>query len=261
MDNDQPSKQSSGSNKLNLSLDLRVVVLLLLAVIAAMLFAWKPWTDKAVVKNDQVITVTGESKITAAPDEFIFYPTYDFKNSNKNVALAELTKQSETIVAKLKELGVSDSKIKTDADGNNYNYRFDQESGQSNYTLRLTVKADSKELAEKVQDYLVTTAPTGAVSPQANFSDKKRKQLESQARDEATKDARSKAEQSARNLSFKIGKLKSIRDISGFGGITPLYGFRDGGVAVAEDTANTKLAVQPGENDLTYAVEVVYYLQ
>ncbi len=261
MDNDQSSKQSSGSNKLNLSLDLRLVVLLLLAIIAAMLFAWKPWTAKAVVKNDQVITVTGDSKITAAPDEFIFYPTYDFKNSNKDVALAELTKQSAAIVTKLKELGVSDSKIKTDADGNNYNYRFDQESGQSNYTLRLTVKADNKELAEKVQDYLVTTAPTGAVSPQANFSDKKRKQLESKARDEATKDARSKAEQSARNLSFEIGKLKSIRDISGFGGITPLYGFRDGGVAVAEDTANTKLTVQPGENDLTYAVEVVYYLQ
>lgn len=261
MENDQPSNPASRSNKFNFSLDLRVIVLLLLVVIAAMLFAWKPWTAKTTVKNDQVITVTGESKITAAPDEFIFYPAYDFKNSSKEAALAELTKQSETIVTKLKELGVGDSKIKTDADGNDYNYRFDQESGQSNYTLRLTIKADSKVLAEKVQDYLVTTAPTGAVSPQANFSDKKRKQLESKARDEATKDARSKAEQSARNLSVKISKLKSIRDVSGFGGITPLYGFRDGGVAVAEDSANTKLAIQPGENDLTYIVEVVYYIQ
>ncbi len=61
---------------------------------------------------------------------------------------------------------------------------------------------------------MVTTAPTGQVSPRPNFSDAKRKELESKARDEATKDARAKADQSARNLGFKVGKI----------GLMPKYG-------------------------------------
>lgn len=258
-----PTQKPPKSTKINISLDPRIIIVVLLLVIGGMLFAWKPWEAKNGEQNDRVISVSGESKVTAEPDEFVFYPSYEFKNSKKEVALADLTKKSEEIVAKLKELGVPDSKIKTDSDGYNYGYYYDRSSSQNNYSLRLTVTAESREMAEKVQTYLVSTAPTGNVSPQASFSDKKRKELETQARDEATKDARSKADQSAKNLGFKVGSVKSIKDGNGLnGGFDRLLsGANELSMAAPDTGRDLKLSVQPGENDLTYSVEVVYYVK
>lgn len=255
------SEKPSKNNRINVSIDLRLVVFLLLAVIAAMLLIWKPW-EAAPTDDDRTISVTGEADITAEPDEFVFRPSYEFKNASKEAALAQLTAKSNEVTKKLKELGVADSKIKADSDGYDYNYYYDSKNLQNNYTLRLTVIVGKRDQAQKVQDYLVSTAPQGSVSPNATFSDAKRKQLERQARDEATKDARAKADQSANNIGFKVGKVKSVSDGSSIannvlrGGPAELSLEADSAVGSAPS-----LDVQPGENDLTYSVSVVYYLK
>ncbi len=239
---------------LNFSFDLRLITFLLAVTIVAMLLIWKPWSP---TDSTRTIDVTGEARLTAEPDEFVFYPTYDFKNADKAAALAEVSKKSDEVVAKLKELGVADKDIKTNSSGYDFPYYSDTSSPVLTYTLQLTVTIGNRELAQKVQDYLVTTTPTGAISPQATFSDTKRRELESKARDEATKEARAKAEQSAENLGFKIGKVKSVQDGLGFGNdILPLNAR-----GIAEDTATTKLGIQPGENEFTYSVSVTYYLR
>lgn len=250
---------TSSNKRFNLALDYRLIIILLLAVIATMLIIWKPWAP-AVQDENRVIEVTGEATIKAEPDEYVFSPNYQFQNENRDQALANLTKKSEEVIAKIKELGVADNSIKTNASGyDHYNFYYDSRLKTNNYTLQLTITLDNRELAQKVQDYLITTEPTGNVSPQATFSEAKRKELESQARDEATKNARAKAEQSGTNLGFKIGGVKSVKDGVGFGGIEPYYGR-----AMTTDMAQApeqKLAVQPGENELSYSVTVVYYLR
>jgi len=245
------------TNSQSLRIDYRIISLILLAVIAAMLFIWKPWQD-TVSADSRTIKVTGEAELTAAPDEFVFYPAYEFKNNNKDAALAELSTMSETLVAKLKELGVADKNIKTDSSGYDFPM-YAEGAGTPTYTLRLTVTVSERELAQKVQDYLLTTTPTGSVSPQANFSDKKRKELENKARDEATKEARAKAEQSAENLGFSLGVVKTIEDGTGFGDLP----FRAYGAAedLAVDSQKSQLAIQPGENDLQYSVTVTYFVK
>src|SRR5690242_20000979 len=109
----EQSTVPTNRQRMSLSLDYRIVCLLLLAAIAAMLFIWKPW-HKAT--TDRTIEVTGQATITAKPDEFIFSPTYQFENADKQAALAQLTAKSNEIVTKLKSLGVADSKIKTNSD-------------------------------------------------------------------------------------------------------------------------------------------------
>ncbi len=237
------------------TLDLRFIVLLLLAVIAGMLVMWKPWDPTSA--NDQTISVTGEAKLTDTPDEFVFYPNYEYENDDKDAAIKELSAKSEEVINKLKELGVANEKIKSGSSGNDYKPYFTPDDGKTTYTLQLTVTANSAELAQKVQDYLVTTTPTGNISPQANFSEEKRKSLEEKARDQATKSARAKAEQSAKNLGFKIGKVKSVNDGSGFD-IMPMD-VRT--LEVSDAASSSTLAVQPGENDLHYSVTVVYYIK
>jgi len=247
---------NSSARKMNLTVDLRLVVAVLLVVIVAMLIIWKPWSSGGT--SSRTVEVTGDATITAKPDEYVFYPNYQFKDADKAVALENLTKKSDEIVAKLKALGVDDSKIKTDSSGYDMPMYYDTESKDATYTLQLTVTVSKLDLAQKVQDYLVSTNPTGSVSPQANFSEGKRKELESQARDKATKDARAKGDQMAKNLGFSLGKVKTIQDDSGFGDVFPLA---RGAMMSAEDTASSSLKVQPGENDLNYSVTVTYFIK
>jgi uncharacterized protein len=250
MDSPTTNKQA-----LRISLDFRLLSAILALVIIAMLAFWQPWNDPRA--QDRTIEVTGQAQVTAVPDEFVFYPSYEFKNDNKQAALDELSKKSNEIVAKLKGIGVPDNKIKTNSSGYDYPVYSKPEEGRSTptYSLTLTVTVDTKELAQKVQDYLVTTTPSGAVSPQPQFSDKKRTELEAQARDQATKDARAKAEQSAKNLGFSLGAVKSVADGAGFGGVP--YAGR----GLETDAVSPKLTVQPGENELTYMVTVAYFVK
>lgn len=258
---------ADGKHRLNLSLDLRLAVTLLLLIIVGMLFAWKPWSDSASRTDDRTIKVTGEATLKAEPDEYVFSPSYTIQNSagDRAAALAEMTKRSDELIAKLKALGVSDSQIKTNADSYDRGpvsaiYPEKPEISQPSYTLQLTVTVARRDQAQKVQDYLNTTTPTGTVTPYAGFSTAKRKELEDKARDEATKDARRKADQSAANLDFKLGGVKSVNDGNGFSTL-PYLAERGVASDVASEPAPAELSVQPGQNELSYSVTVEYFVR
>ena len=230
--------------------------------VAALLVAWHPWSI-AHTNDSRTITVTGEAKLMAVPDEYVFTPSYEFKNADKAAALKDLTAKSNDIVAKLKALGVASDKIKTDSNGSDqgvYYYNYDQTDSAFTYTLNLTMTVNNAKLVQTVQDYLVTTSPSGSVSPSAQFSNTKQKQLESQARDRATKEARSKADQSAKNLGFTVSKVKSVDD-SGFSNGSVMQPLLSQATNLDAGQPSSSLAVQPGQNELDYSVTVVYYLR
>lgn len=239
-----------------LQIDLRIVCGLLLVAIIVMLGIWRPWT--APLSDDRTVQVTGEAKVSAEPDQYVFMPTYTFEDADKAKALLQATAKSDEVITKLKELGVKDSDIKADTTNYEKYYYFDRERNVNSYNLQFTVTAHSRDEAQKIQDYLISTTPTGSVSPQATFSDEKHKDLETEARNKATQDARAKADQSASNLGFKIAKVKSVTDDAGFGGMP--YG---GAITLDAAATSTRasLPVQPGENELSYSVTVVYFVR
>lgn len=249
--------------KRKLSVDLKTVVLVLIAVAVGFLVYDRLHQTDTVTGDERTISVTGEATLHETPDEFVFYPNYQFKNADKNAALADLTKKSDEVVAGLKKLGVANDKIKTTTSGGSYGpiYYDDTTAKDVAYTLQVTATATSNEQAQKVQDYLMTTGPTGQVSPQANFSDAKRKSLESKARDQATQEARSKADQSAKNLGFTVNKVKSVDDGTGFGAGVLRNDAKAVPPMAAGDMASPTLAVQPGLNDIHYSVTVVYTIK
>lgn len=249
----EPSK----ALKLNVNLDYRWVSLALLAVVLAMLFIWKPWSNPV---TDRTIDVTGTATVSATPDEFAFYPSYEFTNADKAKALEQMTAKSKEVVAGLKDLGVADKDIKTNSDSWSYpTMKLDDGSTSSTYTLTLTVTTRGEELTQKVQDYLVSTTPTGSISPQATFSEKKLKEVENEGRLEAAKDARKKADESGKNLGFRIASVKSVSDSSSSGGLYPYAAGRSMTMEATDSFAT--LEVQPGENDLTYTVTVTYFIR
>jgi uncharacterized protein len=260
-------KDRSGTGTLNMSFNLRWVCGLLVLVIVGMLIVWMPWRAGS-LSSDRTITVTGEATVTAEPDKYVFIPSYEFAGSDKPAAITAMTKKSSELIADLKGLGVADKEIKSDStSGGPLNYYSSVYRGGPGYTMQLTVTVGTRLTATKVQDYLLTTSPSGVVSPVVSFSEPRHKSLESQARDTATKDARSKAYQSGRNLGFRVGAVRSVQDGSGFG-IMP---YSSGQVQALDDKSasssqiapvpQTTLAVQPGQNDLSYLVTVVYFLR
>lgn len=251
---------SQKPNKLNFSLDYRIIIVLLLVIIAGMLAIWKPWSVNSKTSTDRTITVTGEATVKAEPDEYLFYPSYEFKSTSKEAALSEQTTKNQEIIDGLKSIGLDESDIKNRSSG--YGTYWNNSGDTTTYTLQLTITVSNKELAQKVQDYLISTNPQGQITPQANFSESKRKDIEAQARDLATKDAKSKADKSADNTGAKLGKVKSIQDGSGFGGVNPLI--YEGGAedsSLDSTTSKNSLSINPGENDLSYNITVIYYLK
>lgn len=258
----EPNLKSNTKTRLNIPLDFRWLSVALLVVIVAMLLVWKPWTS--VNADNRSVSVTGTATLKAEPDQFVFYPGYEFKNADKTKALAEMSAKSDEVVAGLKKLGVADKDIKTNSNGyEKYDYPdgIVMQGDAQTYQLNMTVTVATREMSQKVQDYLLTTNPSGQVSPQGSFSDAKRKELEDKARDEANKDARAKAEKSAKSLGYRLGKVKSVEDGAGFGGGPITLEGRGGGISASDDAKMSMLRVQPGENDFNYSVTVVYFVK
>lgn len=225
-------------------------------VIVAMLLVWRPWQGGG--SAQRTVKVNGSATIKAEPDEFVFNPSWQFKGTDKAVTLEEASKKSATVVAELKKLGVDDKDIKTNTGGWDGYYYFNSEQNQHVYMLNVTATVRKRDQAQKVQDYLVTTEPSGQVSPQATFSKALQKKLEQQGRSEATKDARAKADEMAQNLGFKIGKVVTITDNGQGGGIYPMLAQ---GSAMDSSVKSPELVIQPGQNELTYTLQVVYSIR
>lgn len=260
----QPIEQNKSDKKqkhiLKIEFSLWWIIVLLALIIVVMTVLWRPWETRS---DNRTVTVMGTTTMKAVPDEYTFNPSWQFKNSDKALALKEATEKSVSVVAELKKLGVADAKITTNLGGWENYYYYDSSLGKHTYTLNITVVVATRDLAQKVQDYFVTTEPTGQVTPIAAFSQSKQKKLESEARSAATKEARAKADEMAKNIGFTVGKVKTIND-QGSGGSILFAGDKAVSLMAQDSVAGTAEAnsvVQPGENQIQYSVEVTYYIR
>jgi uncharacterized protein len=244
------------ANAQKLNIDLRYVCIVLLVAIFGMLAVWKPWEGGS---ESRTIQVTGETTIKTAPDQFVFYPSYQKKGTDRVAIQKELNDQVTSVIAKLKELGVNENDIALNIStyDNYWNDGTNEVTSSS-----LTVTLSNKELSQKVMDYLVTTAPEGQITPQAGFSNKKRKEIEESARNDALVDARKKAEQMTMQLGAKLGKVVTIGDSAG--GVMPMYPMSKNAAIGAEgdiSATSGSLQILPGQQESTYTVSVTYQIR
>jgi uncharacterized protein len=190
---------------LTISLDFRIVSLVLLVALIGLVIYTKPW-QQATSGETRKITISGEATLEAEPDEYVFYPSWEKSTQD------EITALNDSLLKGLKEVGVEDSSIKNNASVyDDYRPMPAVEPGQPEKslvrTLSLTITVGNKDLAQKVQDYLLTTSPQGAITPSVQFSTQKQKTLEDEARSAAIADAKKRAETTASGLDAKVGKV------------------------------------------------------
>jgi len=245
---------------LTLKINAWIICAVLLVTNLITLGFWQPWINRSV--SSRTIAITGSTTIEAEADQFIFSPYYQKEGTDKESINAELSTLAGTITAKLKELGVADSAIKTDVNSYEYNvYYYGGDLDDTTSTLYLTVTIKDKALAQAVQDYIVTTSPVGSVTPQISFSTAKQKTLETQAREEALANAKSKAEASANQLGAKIGRVITVTD-NNYVGISPMPWLTSAetGASDSVKSSSSSYTIQPGLNEYSFSIQVTYEL-
>jgi uncharacterized protein YggE len=245
--------------KNKLSIDTRLVCALLLIVIGIMLAAWRPWSsDNSDTKR--TIKVQGSATIKAEPDQFTFYPYFEKDN------LDQVKQLNTDVVKALKDIGVMDKDITTTSNSwDRYGYYPQTTSSEPTtvHNFSLSVIVSNKDLAQKVQDYLLTILPKGQISPSPSFSSTKQKQLKDQANIEALADAKKSALSQASTLGGKLGKVISVDDANA-GSFPSCYGgLCAGNAKLSSDVAlpEASITIQPGQQEYSYTSNVTFELR
>lgn len=230
----------------------------LLVVILGLILWSKPWDSGTSSTTTRKITVAGEATISAEPDEFEFSPYYEEKGTDQEALKEKLTQKSNETVDKLKELGVEDKDIKLDVSSYDYWYWQEDEEGVLNAYITITIQ--DGDLVQQVQDYLLTTDAKGQLTPRASFSKEKRKQLDAQAVEEASTEARAKAEAQAKLFGAKLGDVIEVNQQR-----DSIFGYSVDAVTLESSdlsvSSAASLPVLQGEQDYSQTVSVVYELQ
>lgn len=243
------------NKKFTLSINFKLLLGLALAFGLGFALAWwSPWTA-----SQRTVTVTGESTITAKPDEFVFNPYFTASAKDRAAANTAVRKNCDQVVAKLQELGVAQEDIKTDITAYDFSTTpEDDKDAKFEANCAVTITLDNEQLAQSVFDYLSSTKAQGSISPQVSFSNDTRANLKSEARKEAVGNARTQADEIAGELSQKVVGAVSVEEVAGFD-VIPLYG---GAEARPADLSLTQSSdFQPGQQELTFSVKVVFGLR
>ncbi len=193
--------------KTNLSLDWRIVSGVLALLLVGSVVYGQPWQNLGLFKT---IIVSGEGIVERAPDYYQFVPAYQKTAETSEAAIKSVSESGNAVVAKLKELGVETAKIQTGVSSWPAYGQTSATGYTANYSITATV-TDS-EIARKVSDYLSTSGATSTVTPLPSFTSETRANLELEARDKAIASARKKADQTAKAMGSRLGKVTNISD-------------------------------------------------
>lgn len=237
---------------------LKIVEFILLISILGLLIWSQPWNSSS-SSTSKTISITGEATIESEPDEYVFMPYYEGSGTDQVAVQEELNVKATEVTNTLKELGVEEKNIKLQSGA--YESWYPDESGKATTTVSLEVKVSDKDLSQEVQDYLTSTGAKGQISPQGSFSEAKTKELDKQASELASADAREKAEAQASQFGAKVGDVITIEQGNNFDIEYPQPITMRSGTAEATDVSVSSLPVLTGQNSYSKSVSVTYELQ
>ncbi len=238
-----------------------VIGLLAIALIVFVGFkarnAWEEYNyiGKAVRDRD-MITVSGEGKVTATPD--LAQISLGVQTDGLTVKQAQTTntQKMNAIIAAVKSLGVADKDIQT----NNYSIspKIDWSNGKQNitgYTVSQNVTVKVRAL-DKAGDVLARAGELGANQVGGiNFTIDDPKALQDEARIKAIKDARTKAQQLADEIGLTIVKVVTFSESNGY--IPPVYPIMNKAMDMAAQVAPAP-TIEAGSLDVTSDVSVTF---
>jgi len=233
-----------------------VVLIVLLAAIGVGIAIWQPWKISA-----RKIEVSATGKTQAVPDVSKITAGVEIQKSTADAAQTEATAKLAAIVAAVKQQGIADKDIQTENVSTYPDYDYENGSRIKGYYGRGVVTITVRDIT-KAQDIVSTATTAGASSvygPQLTFSDEKLEQAQAEAREEAVKNAKTKAESLAQASGAKLGKVLAIQETPGYSQVYPMFAAESAGDLRASGAGQS--SIEPGENDITIEVTVSYALK
>jgi len=244
-----------------------IAVFLVVASVKTGAEAYKAFREgKEQFKN--VITITAEGKVTAVPD--IALVSLSVVSQARTVAdvTKENTRKMNAIVEAVKNMGVEAKDVKTTGYYLNPQYEeqiiiYDRPTTTQppkivGYSLEQSLEIKVRQ-TDKAGDIIQRSTDLGANQVgQLTFTIDEPDDLKAEAREEALKKAREKAEVLARQAGVELGKVTSFSEDGYF---PPFYAARaDLGYGGAMESAPKSVAptFEPGSQDVTVNVSVSF---
>ncbi len=250
-----------------------VGVLTLLIMIIAVFMVIKIFKEINVVdaSQDNTITVTGDSEVFAKPD--IATVTFSVRAEDPDLVKAQGDAEAKVAdaIKVVKDSGVDEKDIQTTYYNASPVYDWNQKCGPygcDSGERKLKGYEVNESVSIKVRDLTKASSIIGLIGSAKvtdiqgpNFDIEDRDGLMEDARKEAIKEAKGKAQDLAKELGVNLGKIVSFND-GGNGGypVPMMYGAKD--MAVSESSAG---AVAPtlaeGQNRIYSSVSITYKIK
>ncbi|WP_395051405.1 SIMPL domain-containing protein [Flavobacterium sp.] len=225
-------------------------------LILALLFMAMSYSQEQ--KQVPMINVSGEGKVKTAPDQASISISIETKGTKADDVKKENDKKMDAILKFIKKSNIAKEDFQTQRVSLNPNY--DYEKKKHNYIATQSVQILLKDLSK--YDVLMEGLVDEGINRIDNveFKSSKMKELQSDARKLAIKDAKAKAEDFVSVLGQKVGKAILISDNSqNYNPPAPRMMYAMKSTAMDESAPRETLAV--GEIEITANVSVSFILE
>jgi uncharacterized protein YggE len=242
---------------------VRLASALALSMLIAALLALAPTGGAQTIpvqpQGNTGISVLGSGIVLAQPNTARITLGVEVFDASLSNAQATAASRMDAVVAKLRAAGIPDTDIRTVS--YNINPQYDQRDPNQavlrGYQVQNLVDVKSTNVGGlgALLDDVVSAGATRVMG--IRFEASNMEDLKIQARDQAMANARSKAEQMARDAGVTLGRPISIEE-SDPGGVTPVRA-QAPSAALAAPAATTP--IQPGELQVQTNVRILYAIQ
>jgi uncharacterized protein YggE len=191
-----------------------------LALVAVVFAACSQGTPQVIVQTPEVhlrdrMTVTGTATLEVSPDLVDLTMTVSSDASRPAAASAETQRKTKELVAALAGVGVTGSDVKLSQMSLRpvYAERYTDQMKIIAYRAEVTITATTKQF-DQIGALMDTGANAGAIEMSTQFRRSDLPELKKQVRDLALTAAKAKAEQSAKTLGIRIGRIMSVEEMA-----------------------------------------------
>ena len=207
------------------------------------------------------IQVNGTGKVSVAPDKAELTLSVEVQAKTAATARNQAAKAMEALIKAIKDQGVAEKDIQTHSVSLYPNYSPDTANKIVGYQLTNQVSVTIRAI-DKASDIIDSAVQAGGNATRVqgiNFAIDNPSSALANAREKAYVDAKMKAEQYAKLADVSLGAPLHINEGSVFSPVPHPYAEMRTMKAAMADSASTP--VQPGEQELTVNVDVVFGIQ
>ncbi|WP_348824890.1 SIMPL domain-containing protein [Flavobacterium aestuarii] len=203
------------------------------------------------------INTSGEGKIKVVPDQVAIKATVETKGNNAKEVKKQNDQQMEAVLKVIKSMNIAPADYKTKRVS--LNPQYDYEKKKHTYNATQTIEILLRDLA-KYDDLMEGIVDQGINRvDNVTFQSSKLAQYQAEARKQAMKDAKMKAEDYVSVLGQKTGAAITITDNTQVYYPQPVYAMKS--MAMEADTAAPRQTMAAGEIEITANVNVSFKLE